>query len=130
MGNSMQRLLGTSRITIEYQEHPGYLHFRILGPYDFEDYQAAIRAMHAACSERAIRKSLIDITPIEGDIPQFDRYNLGIVFAGVWGREPKVAIMVPSAKINRFFENTAVNRQARVKVFPDEPSALVWLLRD
>lgn len=126
----MQRLPGGSRITIEFEERPGYLHFRIQGPYDFEEYQYAIRAMHAACTDRAFRKSLIDITLIQGDIPQFDRYNLGIVFAEVWGREPKAAIMAPSLKINRFFENTAVNRQARVKVFPDEPSALVWLLQD
>lgn len=126
----MQLLLSASRITVEFAERPGYIHFRILGPYSFEDYRLAIRGMHAACLERAIRKSLIDITPIEGDIPQFDRYNLGIEFAEVWGREPKAAIMVPSTKINRFFENTAVNRQARVKVFPDEPSALLWLLQD
>lgn len=121
--------LDASQIRIDVEEHPGYLRFRMIGTYDFEDFRLANRAMREACAERGAAKALIDLVSVRGEVPQFDRYNLGIEFAAVWGHSPKVAILAPVSQVNSFFENTAVNRQARVKVFSDERAALMWLIQ-
>jgi hypothetical protein len=116
-----------NRISIEVEEHAGYLAFRLTGGYDFDDFHLAVKLMRDACVERAREKAVIDLLKVEGNIPDFDRHSLGIRFAEVWGSRMKAAGLAPPQKVNHFLENTAVNRQARLKVFFAEAPALEWL---
>jgi hypothetical protein len=117
-----------NRMRIAVEEHDGYLAFRCSGRYDFEDLHLAVTLMKEACLERKRTRALIDLLAVEGNMPDFDRYSLGIRFAEVWGARLKAAGLAPPQKVNHFLENTAVNRQARLKVFFSEAPALEWLL--
>lgn len=118
---------GFKSIRIEVTEHAGYVWFRFLGAYDYEDFHRAVRAMRDYCIDKRFDKAVIDLLAIDGNMPDFDRYGLGIHFAEVWGASLKAAGLAPRDKINRFFENTAVNRQARFQVFSEPGPALAWL---
>jgi hypothetical protein len=115
------------RMHIAVEEHDGYLAFRLTGRYDFDDFHLAVKLMKDACVERGRTKAIIDLLKVEGNMPDFDRHSLGIRFAEVWGPRMKAAGLAPPQKVNHFLENTAVNRQARLKVFFAEAPALEWL---
>jgi hypothetical protein len=117
-----------SRMVFEVTRHPGYVRFMAGGPYDFEDFKRFVAYIKATCDEHGTSRALIDLMPMEGDIPQFERYEIGLLVAQVWGSKLKGATLAPAERVNRFAENTAVNRQARLRVFFDEPSALEWLM--
>lgn len=106
-----------------------YLRFEIQGRYDFGEFQQMVSDMKQACVAQGVKSALIDLLSLQGDIPQFERFTLGKLWAEVWGGALKAAILAPMEKVNRFFENTAVNRQARVQVFFEEKPALEWLLK-
>lgn len=121
-------LAGTfKRIRIVVEEHDGYLAFRLTGDYDYDDLHLAVKLMKDACLDREREKAIIDLLAVEGNMPDFDRHSLGIRFAEVWGPRMKAAGLAPPPKVNHFLENTAVNRQARLKVFFTEATALEWL---
>lgn len=124
----MEKSKAFNRIRIDTTKHPGYLRFLLQGPYDLEDFEAAIPYMRDLLVTVDLARALIDLREVEGNMPDFDRFNLGVRIAEVWGSSLKLAGLAPAEKINRFLENTAVNRQARVKVFIREPEALEWLL--
>jgi hypothetical protein len=119
---------GYRSLRLEETKHEGYLRFRLRGDYLYDDYVKAISAMQEACVREGLRKAVIDVSAFTGELPDFDRYNLGVHFAEVWGAGLKAAVLVPvDARVNRFFETTAVNRQARVQVFFEEQLAFAWL---
>lgn len=124
----MQLTEGFVQLRIEVEECPGYLWFRFLGTYHFGDFQRAMVEVRRCCEEKSVGKALADITALQGEIPDFDRYDLGVRFAEVFGPVIKVAGLTPQKKSNRFMENTAVNRQARLQAFSDRQQALDWLL--
>ena len=72
-----------------------------------------------------------DVVPLPppGQRDDFLALMLDQLFAEVWGGGIKVAGLAPAAKINRFLENTAVNRQARLQAFSEEKEAILWLLK-
>lgn len=115
------------RMRMAVEEHPGYLAFRFTGTYDFDDFYLAVSVMQEACVERGREKALIDLLAVEGNMPDFDRHSIGIRYAEVWGPRMKAAGVAPAPKVNHFMENTAVNRQGRLKVFFSEAPALEWL---
>ena len=80
------------------------------------------------CRAHNRRRVLIDITGMDGDIPQLDRFLLGKRVGRLWGRRVKVAILTHPERITRFFENVANNDGANVQVFGDVESARRWLL--
>lgn len=58
-----------------------------------------------------------------------DRFLIGEYLASVL-RGIKMAIVYKKIYANKFFEDTAVNRGASIKVFPDQETALQWLMND
>lgn len=116
-----------NRMRIAVEAHDGYLAFRITGAYDYDDFHLAVQLMKDVCVELEREKAIIDLLEVEGNMPDFDRHALGIRFAEVWGARMKAAGLAPPQKVNHFLENTAVNRQARLKVFFSEAPALEWL---
>lgn len=120
---------GFIRMRISTSEHAGYLRFRVQGPYYFEDFRLAVTSMRDACAQTGTRCALIDLRDVDGNMPDFDRFQIGQHFAETWGGGIKAAGLAPAEKINRFLENTAVNRQARLQIFTEEKDALEWLLK-
>lgn len=117
-------------VTISAEERQGYALFAFMGRYDFADFSAIIRGLREECLRRGATRALLDISRVEGDIPGMERYDLGLQFAEVWGGRLKAGIVAPRDRINKLFENSAVNRNAQVHVGHDEAAVVRWLLEE
>jgi hypothetical protein len=126
----MDLSLNVKFVTISTEDREGYALFTFAGRYDYADFSAIIRGLREECVRRGATRALLDISKVEGDIPGMERYDLGLQFAEVWGGRLKAGIVAPRDRINKLFENTAVNRYAQVHVDHDETAVVQWLLED
>jgi hypothetical protein len=124
----MELAIKTKCIRVEVEPRLGHLFFQVTGSYDFQDFRLLIHGLFDECVRIGDMAALIDISSLEGDIPGFERFELGVLFSQVWGMKLKAGITAPKDRINRFFENTAVNRGARVFVDHDAKRVLEWLI--
>jgi hypothetical protein len=119
--------LNAKFVTITVEDRKDHLYFRLTGKYDYQDFMALVLGLRDECLRREATHAVIDISIVDGDIPGLERYNLGLRFAEIWGGRLKAAILAPRERINKLFENTAVNRYARVHVSHDEELLMAWL---
>ena len=124
----MEMQLNTRSVRATMEERDGYLVFTVTGQYDFNDFKVLVHAFQDACVRAKAPKALVNIQDVSGETPNIDRYNLGQLFAEVWGGVLKAGIIGSRDRINKLFENTAVNRYAQVMVHHDEKTVLDWLL--
>lgn len=115
--------------TLAITEHHGWFAIDVAGRYDLEDAQALIHRVLAEADARQVRRALVDLLQVAGNIPDWERFFLGKETAAVLGASVQLAVVAPAEKINYFWENVAVNRGARVGVFPNRLEAQAWLLR-
>ncbi|MBW8888822.1 MAG: hypothetical protein JF616_13790 [Fibrobacteres bacterium] len=124
--------LHTRSLILDAETAEGYVRFRIQGEYDAKDLEGMILPMLEEVVRQGFMRAYIDITQVTGELPDFDRFTLAESFARHWGAKRRAAIQVDTARqrINKLFENVAVNRSAQVRV-GDQPDALLaWLMAD
>ena len=126
----MEYPLNVKFVTIAAEDCGAYARFTFAGRYDYADFSAIIRGLREECVRRGAARALLDISKVEGDIPGIERFDLGLQFAEIWGGRLKAGIVAPRERINKLFENTAVNRYAQVHVGHDEAAVVQWLLAD
>jgi hypothetical protein len=95
--------------------------------YTLNSYKESLREAEEYCRKYGLRKILADISMSQESIPVFDRFQLGIEMANVFGNKIKMAILAPPAMIDKLGENSAVNRGAQVFVTSSREQALEWL---
>ncbi|MGD0038585.1 MAG: hypothetical protein ABSC53_14965 [Bacteroidota bacterium] len=116
--------------SIDIQAESGYMACTITGKWVTKELIAFIDTVSAKVKKRKKRGStriLADMSLVSGPPPEMDRFQLGEYIASVL-RNVKIAIVYQKVFKNKFFEDTAVNRGALLRVFPDKPAALQWLL--
>ena len=124
------RQFNTKSVQVTVEELAGYVKVKLFGQYLYEDFCLVVDGFSDLAGKTGKQRIYLDLLDVKGDIPALERYNLGKRSAEAWGDILKVAAAAPAEKINRLWENTAVNRFARVRVFYDEASALDWLLQE
>jgi hypothetical protein len=96
-----------------------------MGDYNFDDVQHLAHVIMDECRKRKCKRVLVDITHVEGEVPDADKFYIGRVsvevLAGI-----KIAVVTKKEHINYFYRDTAVNRGKNVEVFP-EHEAVAWL---
>ncbi len=124
--------LHTRSMVLDAETAEGHVRFQITGEYDVQDLERMISAMLEEVVRHGCDRAYIDITLMSGELPDFDRYTLAEVFARQWGAKRRAAIQVDTERqrVNRLFENVAVNRSAQVRVDDQPDELLAWLMRD
>lgn len=110
-------------------DHPGWFAIVVTGRYGLDDMQKLIHRILGEAKARGRSRVLVDLLQMEGDIPDWERFFLGVETAQVLGRAVQIAVAAQGDKINYFWENVAVNRGVRAGVFSNRPQAEAWLLR-
>ncbi len=110
-------------------DHPGWFAIDVAGRYALDDAQQLIHRILSEAIARKRSRVLVDLLLMEGDIPDWERFFLGVEAAEVLGSAIQIAVAAQGEKINYFWENTAVNRGVRAGVFSNRPQAQAWLLR-
>jgi hypothetical protein len=110
-------------------DHPGWFAIDVAGRYVLDDAQMLIHRILSEAKARQRSRVLVNLLQMEGDIPDWERFFLGVATAEVLGSAIQIAVVAQGDKINYFWENTAVIRGVRAGVFSNRQSAEAWLLR-
>ena len=117
-------------ITFQNDIHDHYLKLTVQGQWVLNEMLALTEVIKDEAMAAGRDRVFIDFTAVEGRIPELDRYSVGVQIAKIWQSKLRVAILYQADQINKFAENVAVNRGARIFVTWSEADALDWLLRD
>ena len=114
-------------LSIDTQEESNYLVCTVTGEWVTDELRSFIDTVSAEVKERGCSRILADMSLVSGPPPEMDRFDVGEYVASVLGHV-KTAIVYRKVYTNKFFEDTAVNRGAWIKVFPDKQAAMQWLI--
>jgi hypothetical protein len=114
----------------EYFAKSGYLLVKVLVPWTERNAKRVIDEAQDEATKRGHVRLLFDLSNWSAPDREYTRFSSGLHLAKVLGRPFKLAAFGPSEAINKFGENTAVNRGAHFRIFSDQQSALHWLMED
>jgi hypothetical protein len=115
--------------SIDAQEGSSYLACTIAGRWVTDELKKFTDTMSTELAKLGYRRILADLSLVTGPPPEMDRFYMGEYVASALSGV-KVAIVYRKVYANKFFEDTAVNRGAWVRVFPDRQTALQWLIEE
>ena len=115
------------RLQVSFREESGFLLFDVQGPYSLPDFLRLADSVFAECTKRGLGRAFVDITGVTGEIPQIDRYRLGIYCAEKRAQLNRLAVVARREIINWMFENVATNRGLTTCVTADPAYATNWL---
>ncbi|HEX6690587.1 MAG TPA: hypothetical protein VF110_05495 [Burkholderiales bacterium] len=115
------------RLQVSLSEEAGLLSVAVQGPYSLADFLRLADRVFAECTKRGLGRAYVDITGVTGEIPQIDRYRLGIYCAEKRDRLNRLAVVARREIINWMFENVATNRGLTTCVTADPAYATNWL---
>jgi hypothetical protein len=109
--------------------HDQYIEFEFLGEFSPPAAMKVVDAMVATCVESECYRVLLDCRQMSGPLSVIDRFTVAEYGAQVILRRIKIAVVGRDDQVqeDRFFENAAVNRGLRLKVFTDADEAVGWL---
>ena len=115
-------------IKAEEKEH--YLYILAGGDYDVSAMQERLEGLKAWA--KRTRKFRVLINTLDLALPKndFDKFIVGEAFGRLAKPPLKIAIVSPTEMVNKFLEDTAVNRGASVFVSTKLGTAVEWLLSD
>ena len=116
----------TSQVTFEARER--YLLVRVSGPFDVSAAREVMVTIKQQAQAGGFTHILVDALGITAPARDLDRFLVGEALAQLLPHPFKVAVLYKAEWINKFAENTAVNRGAAVLVCSQEAKALQWLL--
>ncbi|CAG0957670.1 hypothetical protein ANAEL_00435 [Anaerolineales bacterium] len=114
-------------LSIDVQEGSDYLVCTVTGKWVTVELESFIDMVSAELKKLGYRRILVDMSLVVGPPPEMDRHDIGKYIASVLCGV-KTAVIYRKVLANNFFEDTAVNRGAWIKVFPDKQTALQWLM--
>ena len=117
----------TQTIGFVYEQLDNYLLSRIEGLWTRIEAERVIAEISQLAAKHGYRCVLVDARKLSAPQMELDRYLAGKHIAQEW-RGLKCAIVYPENLINKFTENTAVNRGAHLNVVSDFEDALTWLM--
>jgi hypothetical protein len=87
-----------------------------------------IDLVNQRCRQLHYERVLLDMTAVPGEPEYSHRFEIGVYIAQVMPGRPRVAVLARPEGINKFGEDTAVNRGAVLLVTGDRNEAITWLL--
>jgi hypothetical protein len=115
-------------IDLSFQEQSNFLLVVISGQYDPVVVRETLEAIKERATQTNAIRILIDAFDLSAPTAEFARYMAGLAFAELFPYPFRVAVLYKRELINKFAENTAVNRGASFHVCSDKDYAIRWLL--
>lgn len=112
----------------EYVDKSGYLLVKVLVSWTEANATRVIDEAHDEATKRGHVRLLFDLRNWLAPDKESTRFFSGLHLAKALHPPFKVAAFCFPEAINRFGEDTAVNRGALFRIFSDEQSALHWLM--
>lgn len=106
---------------------PEFVRVTASGVYSFEEMGELIAFVKKEADMTGRNRVLMDCLEVEGNMTEAERFRGGIRIAEVFGPRIKAALLMPTERITKLGELTAVNRGAKFLVTDSEAEALDWL---
>lgn len=114
-----------------FEKENDYLRMTVSGEYDYDDFVIYLKIIYAKCESEGNYKMILNALNVNGiDIPNIERYYLGVEAAEHLNYKVKLAVVWHKEYLNYFGETVAINRGAYVSVFSNDESAAKWLSYD
>ncbi len=115
-------------IHIEIAQESAFTRFACTGKASLEGFREIVECIRATMAEPSRgHKVFVDVTGVEGELPEFEKFTLGEFIASRLGGLRIAALLNPRTPITRFGENTAVNRGATLLVGYVVEELFEWL---
>ena len=115
-------------MSVKYLKHAEYLEVIFTGKRSFAAFRDLMNNVHKECQKNNLKRILIDVSEAKGEWGAFTRFKVGEKVSEVFKYFYKILAIEKEEKINKFAENTAVNRGANLLVTSDRKKGLEWLL--
>jgi hypothetical protein len=118
-------------LSVSYKRTPHYLIVEFAPSMAFwrlDNMKRVVDLVNRQCHELGYERVLLDLTPVAGEPAYLDRFRIGVYIAEVMPGRPRFAVLARHQSINKFGEDTAVNRGAVMLVTHDRIEAITWLL--
>jgi hypothetical protein len=114
---------------LKITEADGCIVARISGDWNEKELQKSIEQIAAEAGRVQCDRVLIDLCRLSEPESGYDRFVIGEYIAQIWGPplNLRVAAVAKGEAINKFAEDTAVNRGADFLVTDDMYKAISWL---
>jgi len=113
-------------LSVTSETYDRYLKVTVTGQWQLDDVLELIQVIKAEAERAGRERVLVDLRGVDGRPSQMDRFFAGKQVAEDLGKF-RIAVVSRPEYINKFAENTAVNRGARFAVMPSEEEAINWL---
>jgi len=111
-----------------FEPGTGYLKVTLAGKYSLPGLREAIAAIGAEADRGSHARALVDISDLQGEISELDRYDAGVFAAERLGRMERVVVLSGlHFRADHFFENVARNRGLQVRETRDPAEAIAWI---
>jgi hypothetical protein len=114
-------------LSIESRIEGRRVRFDVSGAWNLTDIFALIDRVRQEADAAGLAAVLVDLSAVPGPIPQMERFFAGERVAAVLRHRIRLAVVARAEYIDKFGENTAVNRGARMAVMLSEEHARAWL---
>ena len=115
-------------IHIQCQARPEYLLVTMNGPWTTPAATQALDAARLEADRQGQKRVLLDLRGLSKPDSEMVRFDSGRHLAAVFPSPFKVAAFANPDAINKFGETAAVNRFAHYRIFPEEHTAIQWLM--
>jgi hypothetical protein len=100
-----------------------HVRFDVAGKWSLPDVFGLIERVREEADTAGLERALIDMSEVTGPIPNMERFFAGERVAAVVKGRIRLAVVAREEYINRFGENVAINRGARISVLSSEEHA-------
>ena len=119
-------------MVVKIEPHPNHLGAIVTESFNDEQMENMLKEIFAESVKHGLRKILIDIRLLEGNLSVMARHDAGRNVAREASnqfQDYRLVILGNETQMwpDRFFENIANNRGIVTKVTPDREVALAWL---
>ena len=112
----------------EFEEFDNYLFVKVRGRWELDEIKALADSVRRHADQKGQTRILVDMLEVKGRAPEMDRFRIGEHVAALFPGQFKLAVSYRGEWINKFAENVAVNRGARMLIVDNTDAALQWLL--
>jgi hypothetical protein len=116
-------------LNAQYEDAPRFLLVRASGAYALKEMLALFEGMGTTARARGVRRMLLDVSEVTGDVSDLDRYELGKEAAALLAHVERLAVVRrPDLQYTSFAFDVAQNRGLHARGFIDPKEAEAWLV--
>ena len=116
---------------VQFEDGIGFLIAKAAGTYSLDAMLRMFERVAAEAHARGMRRVLLDVIQVNGDVSDLDRYDMGRRAAEVFAHVERIGVIRnPQLRYTGFAFDVAQNRGLDARAFVERTDAERWLTGD